>query len=366
MAQRKICPKGQGSGFRYRVAEKSAEIMVFESRLLLCPVGFVLRYNKQGLCVPKSQSKAADFLAVLLFGGLPPPIPRKGEMILWGKIYESPCVSRQKKKRKLSTPIEPEVVEQLDTNSLKSIHKTSDDSINWTEVLVSPIAPDETYNQQMWAYYHNMAPKILAGDIDSYLQLIYEVNPLDDLLVYGSNYEFGTDDPKKIEVEFNININALSEAKRKISCIEYNLLLQDYVCSVCIRITRDIRLTFLVPELQEYVDGGKMKMLPAYELSFLDEEAQRDIVDNIDETETFPSHAQARRMRRAFEEGKLDYDTVTVIMNELKPNQVEKLKIPMDDIRKYVPKSMTTAEMQAYLLKLVQQDCERKHNHDAR
>jgi hypothetical protein len=85
-----------------------------------------------------------------------------------------------------------------------------------------------------------MAPKILAGDIDSYLQLIYEVNPLDDLLVYGSNYEFGTDDPKKIEVEFNININALSEVKRKSSNTKYNLLLQDYVCSVCFRIARDM------------------------------------------------------------------------------------------------------------------------------
>ena len=131
-------------------------------------------------------------------------------------------------------------------------------------------------------------------------------------------------------------------------------------------VQRLIRLTYLVPELQEYVDRGKMKMLPAYELSFLDEEEQRYIVDNIDETEIFPSHAQARRMRAAFEEGKLDYDTVTQIMNELKPNQVEKLKIPMDDIRKYVPKSMTPAEMQAYLLKLVKQDYDRQHNRDAR
>ena len=131
-------------------------------------------------------------------------------------------------------------------------------------------------------------------------------------------------------------------------------------------VQRLIRLTYLVPELQEYVDKGKMKMLPAYELSFLDEDAQRDIVDNIDETETFPSHAQARRMRKAFEEGNLDYDAVTEIMNEIKPNQVEKLKIPIDDIRKYVPKSMTPAEMQAYLLKLVKQDYERQHNRDAR
>lgn len=131
-------------------------------------------------------------------------------------------------------------------------------------------------------------------------------------------------------------------------------------------VQRLIRLTYLVPELQAFVDSGKMKMLPAYELSFLNEEAQRDVIDRIDETESFPSHAQARRMRAAFEEGKLDYDTVTEIMNEIKPNQVEKLKIPIDDIRKYVPKSMTPAEMQAYLLKLVKQDYEHQHNRDAR
>ena len=131
-------------------------------------------------------------------------------------------------------------------------------------------------------------------------------------------------------------------------------------------VQRLIRLTYLMPELQEYVDGGKMKMLPAYELSFLNEEAQRDVIDCIDETESFPSHAQARRMRAAFEEGKLDYDTVAGIMAEVKPNQVEKLKIPMDDIRKYVPSSMTPAEMLEYLLKLVKKEYDRHHNRDAR
>lgn len=65
----KMYPQGQESGFRYCVAEKSAEIMVFESLLLLCPAGYVSLYNKQGLCVPKSQSKAADFLAALFFEG---------------------------------------------------------------------------------------------------------------------------------------------------------------------------------------------------------------------------------------------------------------------------------------------------------
>lgn len=126
-------------------------------------------------------------------------------------------------------------------------------------------------------------------------------------------------------------------------------------------VQRLIRLTYLMPELQEYVDGGKMKMLPAYELSFLNEEAQRDVIDRIDETESFPSHAQARRMRAAFEEGKLDYDTVTEIMSEVKPNQVEKLKIPMNDIKKYAPDCSTPKELSDHIIKLMKQDYERKY-----
>lgn len=129
---------------------------------------------------------------------------------------------------------------QIDINTLKSIHKASDDSIDWTEVLVSPSPPDSTYNQQMWEYYHSIAPEILSGNIDAYLRLIFEVNPLDDLLAYGGNYEFGTDDPQRIEVEFVVNQLALTSAKSQVNNDEYNDLLQDYICSVCIRIARDM------------------------------------------------------------------------------------------------------------------------------
>lgn len=66
-------------------------------------------------------------------------------------------------------------------------------------------------------------------------------------------------------------------------------------------ICRYIRLTNLVPELLEFVDMEKIKLCPAVELFYLDEEAQRDVVDQIDETEAFPSHAQSIRMRKAFE-----------------------------------------------------------------
>ena len=101
------------------------------------------------------------------------------------------------------------------------------------------------------------------------------------------------------------------------------------------QIKRYIRLTQLIPELQDFVDNGKIKMRPAVELSYLDEEAQRDVVDLIDETEAFPSHDQAIRMRKAFDEGKLDYNAVDKIMKEEKPNQKPSYKLKYEDIKAY-------------------------------
>ena len=101
------------------------------------------------------------------------------------------------------------------------------------------------------------------------------------------------------------------------------------------QIQRYIRLTHLVQELQDFVDEGKIKMRPAVELSYLDEESQRDVVDLIDETEAFPSHDQAIRLRRAFEAGKLDHDGVDVIMREEKPNQRPTYKLKYEDIKAY-------------------------------
>ena len=123
-------------------------------------------------------------------------------------------------------------------------------------------------------------------------------------------------------------------------------------------VQRLIRLTYLVPELQEYVDSGKMKVSPAVEISFLDEELQRDIVDRIDETEIFPSHAQARRMRQLGIEGNLDYDSIAEIMSALKPNQAEKLKIPMEYIRQYVPRGYTPKDIEELAVKLFRQNYE--------
>ena len=120
------------------------------------------------------------------------------------------------------------------------------------------------------------------------------------------------------------------------------------------QVRRFIRLTYLVPELQEFVDKGQMKMRPAVELSYLDEETQRDIVDRIDETEAFPSHDQAIRIRKAYEAGEIDYDKVRDIMAEEKPNQKPKFKFSFDRLKSYIPKDYSDSKAEDYVIKALE------------
>ena len=120
------------------------------------------------------------------------------------------------------------------------------------------------------------------------------------------------------------------------------------------QIYRYIRLTELVPELQEYVDNGQMKMRPAVELSYLDEETQRDVVDRIIETEAFPSHDQAIRIRKAFDEGNIDYYKVQQIMEEEKPNQKPKFKFNFDRLSRLIPSDYTPSMAEDYVVKALE------------
>ena len=94
------------------------------------------------------------------------------------------------------------------------------------------------------------------------------------------------------------------------------------------QVRRYIRLTYLIPELLQMVDDGKMKMLPAVEISFLDKECQQDLLEAIESECCTPSHAQAIRMHKMFNDGELNGDTILDVMCELKPNQQERLIIP--------------------------------------
>lgn len=120
------------------------------------------------------------------------------------------------------------------------------------------------------------------------------------------------------------------------------------------QIQRYIRLTYLVPELLEFVDQGRIKMRPAVELSYLDEDCQRDIVDEIDMNDATPSHDQTIRMRKFFEEGKLTTEVIQAIMSEEKPNQKEKITLSMDRVEKFIPKNIKISQREDFICKALE------------
>ena len=122
------------------------------------------------------------------------------------------------------------------------------------------------------------------------------------------------------------------------------------------QISRYIRLTYLIPELLQFVDDGKIGMRPAVELSYLSEEVQRDIVDIIDEHngEVFPSHAQARRIRDQFKNSDITYEQIAAIMDEQKPNQKQMYKVSEERIAAITGKQFTPKEFDDYIIKAVE------------
>lgn len=120
------------------------------------------------------------------------------------------------------------------------------------------------------------------------------------------------------------------------------------------QIQRYIRLTSLVPELLDLVDEGKIKMRPAVELSYLDEDSQRAVVDEIDLNQCTPSHDQTIRMRKFFTDGKLTPEVVSAIMGEEKPNQREKIVLRGDKVRSLIPKNIPVSQTEDYVVKALE------------
>ena len=120
------------------------------------------------------------------------------------------------------------------------------------------------------------------------------------------------------------------------------------------QIQRYVRLTYLVPELRDYVDEGQIKMRPAVELSYLDEDSQRAVVDEIDLNQCTPSHAQTIRMRQFFTDGKLTPEVISAIMGEEKPNQREKIVLRGDKVRSLIPKNIPLAQTEDYVVKALE------------
>jgi len=120
------------------------------------------------------------------------------------------------------------------------------------------------------------------------------------------------------------------------------------------QVRKYIRLTNLVPELLELVDEGKIKMRPAVELSYLSQDSQRDVVEEIGFNQCTPSHDQTIRMRKFFTDGKLTPEVVSAIMSEEKPNQREKIVLRGDKVRSLIPKNIPVSQTEDYVVKALE------------
>ena len=120
-------------------------------------------------------------------------------------------------------------------------------------------------------------------------------------------------------------------------------------------VQRFIRLTNLVPELLDMVDEKKIAFNPAVELSYLDESQQRDFLEAMEDTQNAPSLSQAQRLKKLAQEGHFSYDVAFAVMGEEKKDELDKVVIKNDTLRKYFPRSYTPKQMEDTIIKLLEQ-----------
>ena len=120
-------------------------------------------------------------------------------------------------------------------------------------------------------------------------------------------------------------------------------------------VRRFIRLTNLIPELLDMVDEKKIAFNPAVELSYLDESQQRDFLEAMNDTQNAPSLSQAQRLKRLAQEGHFSYDVAFAVMGEEKKDELDKVVIKNDTLRKYFPRSYTPKQMEDTIIKLLEQ-----------
>ena len=120
-------------------------------------------------------------------------------------------------------------------------------------------------------------------------------------------------------------------------------------------VQRFIRLTNLIPELLDMVDEKKIAFNPAVELSYLDESQQRDFLEAMNDTQNAPSLSQAQRLKKLAQEGHFSYDVAFAVMGEEKKDELDKVVIKNDTLRKYFPRSYTPKQMEDAIIKLLEQ-----------
>ncbi len=204
------------------------------------------------------------------------------------------------------------------------------------------------------------------------------VRDLDDdaatILMVDSNLQREEILPSERAFAFKMKLEAMKRQgeRRDLTCgqIGHKLdgkksrdILAEEVGDSARNVQRYIRLTNLDPELLQLVDDKLMGFNPAYELSFLNAEQQKDLLSAIDYAQAIPSLSQAQRIKKLALNGEITQEGMNIILSEEKKQDLDRVTLKHDTLKKYFPKSYTPKQMEDTIIKLLDQ-WQKKRNRD--
>ena len=205
------------------------------------------------------------------------------------------------------------------------------------------------------------------------------VRDLDDdaatILMVDSNLQREEILPSERAWAFKMKLDAMKRqagrpSKENCGQVDHNLngvrsrdILAEQVGDSAKQIQRYIRLTNLDPELLQLVDDKQMGFNPAYELSFLNPEQQKDLLSAIDYAQAIPSLSQAQRIKKLALNGEITQEGMNIILSEEKKQDLDRVTLKHDTLKKYFPKSYTPKQMEDTIIKLLDQ-WQKKRNRD--
>lgn len=238
------------------------------------------------------------------------------------------------------------------------------DSVSQRGVLTPALVREKDNGRYELISGHRRKKASELNHLNSLRCVILDISDEDAaIIMVDSNIQRTNIPPSELAKAYKIRYNAMKKKagrpkKENLSQVETNLRTDEQLAADLgvsrAKVQRYMRLNHLVPELLEMVDNGNIKMSPAVEISYLDEDCQRDLVDAIDDELCTPSHAQAIRLHKEFNEGTLTRELIYSVMKEEKPNQKEKIIIPNKTVEKYIPKSVPAEKRQDFICKALE------------
>lgn len=150
----------------------------------------------------------------------------------------------------VSTPSASAAANGLSAETIKRIYLYEDAPIDWTELIAGASADELLMDHTVHAYCMQMAPRILSGDVDAYLEVIEQLRPVDDLALYSGDFEFGTDNANYIEVEFSVKLD------RVLKNVISDDMLEEFISAITVRVARDLFALLPVVKVLVHVENN--------------------------------------------------------------------------------------------------------------